>query len=82
MSQLLPCLSAETEMAVSANSSDSCHEAELDASCLLSDIMIQADLWKPGDYHSDCSCTYIQMHLSLVTVTWLIKISYVARTVA
>ena len=40
MSHLLPCLSAETEMAVIANSSDSCHAAELDASCLLSDNYI------------------------------------------
>lgn len=81
MSQLLPCLSAETEMAAITNSSDSCHEAELDASCCQT-ITFRADLWKRGDCCYDCSCTYRQTHLSLVTVTWLIKISYVAMTVA
>lgn len=42
MSQSLPCLSAETEMAATANSSDSCHAAELDASCLLTDNYISS----------------------------------------
>lgn len=37
---------------------------------------------KRGDCSSDCSCTYRPTHSSLVTVTWLIKISYVAMTVA
>lgn len=42
MSQLLQCLFAETEMAAIANTSDSCHEAELDASCLLSDNYVSS----------------------------------------
>lgn len=65
-------------MAASANHSDSCHAAELDASCLLSDNYILADLWE----HGDCSYTCRQTHLSLVTVTWLIKIFDAALIVA
>lgn len=45
-------------------------------------ITFLADLWKRGDCSTDCSYTYRQKHLSLVTVTWLIKISDVALTVA
>lgn len=44
-------------------------------------ITFLADLWKCGD-SSDSAYTYRRTHLSLVTVTWLIKISYVAMTVA
>lgn len=42
MSHLLSCLSAETEMAAIANCPDSCHAAQLDASCLLSDNYISS----------------------------------------
>lgn len=81
MSELLPCLSEEREMAAIANHSDSCHAAELNASCWMT-ITFLADLWKRGDCSTDCSYTYRQTQLSLVIVTWLIKISDVALTVA
>lgn len=82
---MLPCLSAGTEMAAIANSSDSCHAAELDASCLLSDNCISSGFLQKTPRRPPPPrwlLTHLQTHLSLVTVTRLIKISYVAMTVA
>lgn len=45
-------------------------------------ITFPADLWEQDDSGTDCLYTNRHTHLSLVTVTRLIQLSYVAVTVA
>lgn len=66
-------------MAAIANSSDSCHEAELDASCLLSDNYVSSRFMETTAALTAHALP--NRNVSLVTVAWLIKISYVAMAV-